>query len=75
MRLDDVDSLRGLSQLESFLRERNFELATLDLSTNTQVPDDATLVVIPSPQASLLPEEVEKLRRYMSDRKIGRAHV
>jgi ABC-type uncharacterized transport system involved in gliding motility auxiliary subunit len=68
MRLDDVDSLRGLSQLESFLRERNFELATLDLSTNSQVPDDATLVVIPSPQASLLPEEVEKLRRYMSDR-------
>ncbi|MDP4879077.1 MAG: hypothetical protein NWR36_04270, partial [Opitutales bacterium] len=25
-------------------------------------------IVVPSPQASLLPEEVEKLRRYMSDR-------
>lgn len=68
MRLDDVDPLRGLSQLEAFLRERNHSLATLDLSIESEVPEDADLVVVPSPQASLLPEEVEKLRRYMSDR-------
>jgi ABC-type uncharacterized transport system involved in gliding motility auxiliary subunit len=68
MRLDDVDALRGLSQLESFLRERNFELATLDLAIDANVPEDASLVIVPSPQASLRPEEVEKLRRYMSDR-------
>ncbi|MGC6423521.1 MAG: GldG family protein [Lentimonas sp.] len=68
MRLDDVDPLRGLSQLESFLRERNYVLATLDLAVNEKVPEDADLVVVPSPQASLLPEEVEKLRRYMSER-------
>ena len=68
MRLDDVDTLRGLSQLESFLRERNFELATLDLAIDESVPEDASLVIIPSPQAGLQPEEVEKLRRYMDDR-------
>ena len=68
MRLDDVDPLRGLSQLEAFLRERNYTLATLDLAIDPEVPEDADLVVVPSPQASLLPEEVEKLRRYMSDR-------
>lgn len=68
MRLDDVDALRGLSQLESFLRERNFELATLDLAIDASVPEDASLLVVPSPQASLRPIEVEKLRRYMSDR-------
>jgi ABC-type uncharacterized transport system involved in gliding motility auxiliary subunit len=68
MRLDDVDTLRGLSQLESFLRERNFALSTLDLAIDKSVPEDASLVVIPSPQASLQPEEVEKLRRYMDDR-------
>ncbi len=68
MRLDDVDPLRGLSQLESFLRERNFRMATLDLSLEDQVPADADLVVVPSPQASLRPEEVEKLRRYLSER-------
>ena len=68
MRLDDVDPLRGLSQLESFLRERNYILATLDLAVDADVPADADLIIIPSPQASLLPEEVEKLRRYMSER-------
>lgn len=68
MRLDDVDPLRGLSQLESFLRERNYTLATLDLAVDDDVPADADLIVVPSPQASLLPEEVEKLRRYMSER-------
>lgn len=68
MRLDDVDPLRGLSQLESFLRERNYVLATLDLAVDPVVPEDADLIVVPSPQASLLPEEVEKLRRYMTER-------
>lgn len=68
MRLDDVDPLRGLSQLEAFLRERNYTLATLDLVIDPDVPEDADLIIVPSPQASLLPEEVEKLRRYMSER-------
>lgn len=68
MRLDDVDPLRGLSELNNFLRERNYMLATLDLSVTSKVPEDADLVVVPAPQASLLPEEVEKLRRYMSER-------
>ncbi len=68
MRLDDVDPLRGLSQLENFLRERNYRLATLDLAVDQQVPQDADLIAVPSPQASLLPVEVEKLRRYMTER-------
>ena len=68
MRLDDVDPLRGLSELKNFLQERNYALATLDLSVELTVPMDADLIVIPAPQASLLPEEVEKLRRYMSER-------
>jgi hypothetical protein len=68
MRLDDVDPLRGLSQLESFLRERNYVLATLDLAIEESIPEDADLIVVPSPQASLLPVEVERLRRYMTER-------
>lgn len=68
MRLDDVDPLRGLSELESFLRERNYALATLDLAVDPVVPEDAALIVVPSPQASLLPVEIEKLRRYMTER-------
>jgi len=38
------------------------------LAVDDDVPADADLIVVPSPQASLLPEEVEKLRRYMSER-------
>ena len=68
MRLEDVDPLRGLSELEAFLRERNYILATLDLAVEENVPLDADLIVVPSPQAGLLSEEVEKLRRYMSER-------
>ena len=68
MDTDDVDALRGLSQLESFLIERGFRIRTLDLGRQKQVPEDADLVIIPSPQASLSPTEIEKLRRYMSDR-------
>ncbi len=68
MRLDDVDPRFGLSQVESFLKERNFELANLDLSIDPNVPEDADLIIIPSPQAALLPEEVEKLRRYLGER-------
>ena len=68
MRIDDIDALRGLSQMDSFLRERGFNIKALDLTLLDAVPEDADLIVIPSPQASLLPAEVEKLRRYMSDR-------
>ena len=68
MRLDDVDPLRGLSQLATFLQERGYALATLDLAIEERVPEDADLIIAPSPQASLLPEETEVLRRYMSER-------
>lgn len=68
MRLDSVDPLRGLSQMSNFLRERSFRCDVLDLTQAGEVPADADLVVIPAPQASLLPEEVDPLRRYLSDR-------
>ncbi len=68
MRTDDIDALRGLSQMDSFLRERGFNIKMLDLTLQDVVPEDADLVFVASPQASLQPAEVEKLRRYMSDR-------
>ena len=67
MQLDDVDPLLGLSQLESFLRERNLDIGVLDLALSPAVPEDADMVIVASPQASLLAEEVEKLRRYMTE--------
>lgn len=74
MQLDDVDPLMGLSSLHDFLKERNFDVRVLDLALVPAVPEDASMLLVTSPQAALLPEEVEKLRRYMSERN-GRAMV
>lgn len=67
MRLDDVDSTRGLSLLADNLRHRNFKLEVLDLTTVSRVPDDADMVLLVSPQGPILPQEEEILRNYMSN--------
>lgn len=74
MRLDDVSPRRGLSEVAAFLQQRNYELQLLDLSRVGDVPADAELVVIAGPRAALLGHEVEKLRRYLSERN-GRVMV
>ena len=61
MQLDNVDPIKGLSQLKIFLQERNFETLLLDLNKNAEVPKDAALLILASPQVALLPEEVETL--------------
>lgn len=68
MRIGDVHPTRGLSLLEGFLQERGFTLRELDLTRVPAVPEDAAMVLALAPQAALAPAEVEKLRRYMSDR-------
>ena len=67
MQLGDTDPLRGLSQLVQQLDQRSFDLANLELAVLERVPEEADLVVVASPQAALMPEEVEKLRRYMDN--------
>lgn len=67
MELDDVDSDRGLSELAQLLQERNLVWKRLDLSLHHGVPQDAALVVIAGPHVPLLPQEVEKLRMYLSE--------
>jgi ABC-type uncharacterized transport system involved in gliding motility auxiliary subunit len=68
MRIGEVDALRGLSLAETFLKERGFTLRELDLTRVQRVPQDAALILALAPQAAFSPQEVEKLRRYMSDR-------
>lgn len=68
MRPDDVDRRRGLSALRDELRQRNYEVAALDLSLARKVPDDAALIVIASPQGPLKPFEEELLRKYLTQR-------
>lgn len=68
MRLDDVDPARGLSLLLDELRVRNLQVETLDLSASRQIPDDASMILIPGPQGRFEPFEEELLRQYLSTR-------
>ncbi len=68
MRPDDVDRARGLSQLRDELRQRNFDLAGLDLSLSRKIPDDAALLLIASPQGRFQPAEEELLRNFLQTR-------
>ncbi len=62
---DDVSTDRGLSAVADELRQRNFAVDTLDLTTAPAVPADTDLLVIAGPQGKLLPTTVEQLRQYM----------
>lgn len=67
LRPDDV-SERGLSLLADALRQRNFELAGLELAQSRRVPEDAALLVIASPRDRFRPFEEELLRNYLQTR-------
>jgi ABC-type uncharacterized transport system involved in gliding motility auxiliary subunit len=47
------------------LQQRGFRLNSVNLAVAQEVPANAAALVIASPQADLLPAEVEKLRRYL----------
>ena len=66
--LDDPTPLRGLSLLSRQFRARNFEVRTLDLTTTSEVPRDAGLVLIPGPRTPFAPNEDERLRNYLGER-------
>ena len=66
MRLDNVDPLRGLTNLAEKLQWVNITLETLDITSIPEIPDDADLIVLASPQGSIRPQEVEKLRNYLA---------
>ncbi len=65
---DSVDGARGLSQLRDQLRQRNYDIESINLSLNKHIPDDAALLIVPSPQSRFLPFEEELLRNYLTTR-------
>lgn len=68
MQPDSTDGARGLSQLRDQLRQRNYDIASLDLSLTRKIEDDAALIIIASPQRRLQPYEEEILRNYLTTR-------
>ncbi|MDR2982342.1 MAG: GldG family protein [Puniceicoccales bacterium] len=69
MSLNEANALRGLSKLELQLSSRNLEVKQLNLNEFNEVPTNAALVIIVSPTTPFRPQEVEKLRRYMREKK------
>jgi len=68
MRVNDVDPLRGLSQVSTLLQNHNFEIDQIDLSKPNGMPEDVSLMILVSPQTPLLMQEVETLRSYLSEK-------
>jgi ABC-type uncharacterized transport system involved in gliding motility auxiliary subunit len=63
---DVVDPIRGLSELRGALRQRNFEVDTLNLGQTRKIPADASLLVAVGPQGQFQPLEQELLRQYLA---------
>ncbi|MEY2821440.1 MAG: hypothetical protein RL105_1012 [Verrucomicrobiota bacterium] len=66
--LEDVSQARGLSQLSLLLRARNFEMRPLDLAAASEIPRDASMVLIAGPQATFSPAEAARLSGYLMER-------
>lgn len=68
MHLDSVDPLRGLSNIGEKLKWGNISLETLNITRVGEIPEDADLLIVASPQGPYRPQDVEKLRNYLADR-------
>ena len=66
--LEDASALRGMSQLSRQLRNRNFVLRSLDLTTAAEIPRDASMILIAGPQTTFSTAEAELLRTYLFER-------
>ena len=67
LRPDDTDPLRGLSSLSTMLRQRNFDIESLDLSRLRRIPEDASLLISVQPQSRFSNTEQELLRQYLAN--------
>jgi ABC-type uncharacterized transport system involved in gliding motility auxiliary subunit len=66
--ITSVDPIVGLSQLTQELRQRNFEVETLDLTVpNSSIPEDANLIVLAGPKQPLMAREVNILKDYLNE--------
>src|SRR5688572_5464385 len=56
----------GYSAVSGSLRKDNYMVERLVLAQMKEVPDDATVVIVPGPTSDILPSEAEALRRYLA---------
>ena len=56
----------GYSAVSGSLRKDNYMVERLVLAQMKEVPDDATVVIVPGPTSDILPSEADALRRYLA---------
>ncbi|MCW5604314.1 MAG: GldG family protein [Burkholderiales bacterium] len=61
----DGEANHDLGDFGRQLRQKGFHLNSLNLAIAQEVPDNAALLLIASPQTDLLPEEIGKIERYL----------
>ena len=66
--LEDALPERGMSLLSRQLRNRNFEVRSLNLSTVAEVPRDAAMVLIAGPLTPFSAAENSRLKNYLYER-------
>jgi hypothetical protein len=62
---DNEDKLMGYSEFAGVLTENTIKFQSLALTAVPEVPLDCNLLIIAGPTSALLPEEVEKIERYL----------
>jgi len=70
---DNDDGVGGYSEFARVLYENNVQAGSLRLTGVSDVPADCSALIIAGPTSSLLPEELEKIERYL--RQGGRAFI
>lgn len=65
--LSSVDPLNGLSKLGLFLRERGFNIRSIELTNLARIPEDAGAVVIVAPATTFREREISLLRDYLNE--------
>jgi gliding motility-associatede transport system auxiliary component len=61
-----ADEQRGYSYIGEAVGKENFAIAKLPLAQQTDVPEDASLVVVAGPTNDYLPPEIDSLRKYLN---------
>jgi len=62
----DSDGKEGFASAAEALRNENYQVATINLETQAEVPDDADVVILAGPTRLLRPGDADKLDRYLA---------
>jgi hypothetical protein len=64
-RFDGSDAIMGYARFAALLREMNLQIEPLTLLGSSEIPTDCSLLIMAGPTDPLLPEELDKLDRYL----------